>query len=99
MPFNHWDGQWGYLVTVFAVSPWNPGRYPRSSATLSVESTGEKSVACANATRLAGVVAAMAVKLWCVMSGVVVGGFGGVFGVVWTRSRCQSPVFGGTIAG
>lgn len=53
----------GYFVNDLVVSPGKSCRYPRSSAVLSVDSTGEKRVACANATRSAVVVDAMAEKV------------------------------------
>jgi hypothetical protein len=44
----------GYLEMALVVRPGKSGEYPRSSAVMSVDSTGEKTVACANATRSAG---------------------------------------------
>jgi hypothetical protein len=79
----------GYVDNVLVVRPGNSGKYPRSSAVLSVvDNTGKKRVACANATRSAGEVDVMAAKLTC---GVVLSVVGGG---VETIRRCHRPVSG-----
>ncbi len=73
----------GYLDNVLVVWPGKSGRYPRSSAVMSVDNTGEKRMACANATRSAGEVDVMAAKLTCgVVTVVGAAGAGGG----WRRS-------------
>ena len=50
----------GNLVKVASLRPANSGRKPFFKEFLSVDMAGEKSAACANSTRLAGVLVAMA---------------------------------------
>ena len=57
---TEWGGD---FVRVLDVRPMKLGRYPRSSAALSVDNAGENKAACANATRSAGVADCTAAKL------------------------------------